>query len=1029
MRKIYIIQLLLLCCLSITAQKGGKSITVSGKVIDPAYNNEAIIGANVHLKDRPGVGTTTDVNGHFSIQTNKGDVLLFDYIGYDRQEYQVVGEKHDLVIKLLAGDTKLDEVVVVGMGTQRKVSVVGAITNMKMSELTAPGTSINNTLGGRVPGIISMQSSGEPGKNISEFWIRGIGTFGANASALVLIDGLEGDLSQVDPADVESFSVLKDASATAVYGVRGANGVILVTTKRGTVDKLRITARVNYTISQLKRLPDYLGAYDYARLANEARVVSGEKELYSPMEMDLIKYKLDPDLYPDVNWQEEILNKTSLQQTYYVNVQGGGSVARYFVSLGMSNESAAYIQDPNSRYKAKTGYSTYNYRSNLDINITKTTTAYVGIDGYFSNKSEPGMANTDYLWYAQSALTPLTIPTQFSTGQLPAYGPEDRYSPYVMLNYTGTSKSETYKNMVTIALSQDMSFLLKGLKLRAQGAIDNISYYTEVRSLLPDMYAAVGRSTTGELQLVKKIDAKAVSFGNSVDQFRKYHFEATANYETLINEDHRVGALVYYYMSDQKKTKDIDYKNSMTAIPQRYQGISGRLTYGYKDTYFLDANFGYTGSENFKPGQQFGFFPSGAIGWVPSNYDFMKKAMPWLDFLKIRFSYGQVGNDRISKKRFPYLTIINSSAPVGWGGRYSNGVNEEIVGADNLAWEKSTKADLGLEAKFFGEKLSFVVDYFNDQRDGIFQQRTQVPDFAGIITMPYGNVGKMRSYGADGNVTYTQNFGKDFSFTVRGNFTYSTNEVQNWEQAYPKYNYQQIQGLPLNVQRGYIALGLFRDDQDVASSPTQFGKVRPGDIKYKDVNADGKITTDDQVPLSYNNYPRLMYGFGGEFKYKSLTFACMFKGTGNTDYYKVGKGNDMGYVPFYDSAVGNVPSIVADQANRWTPAWYSGDPSTENPNAMFPRLSYGKNDNNSQLSTFWKGNSKYLRLQEVSVNYNLKTKGFLKKTGIQSFDFQVVGYDLAVWDNVKLVDPEQAEKNGRAYPIPARYAFQMYVNF
>lgn len=1027
MRRIYIIQFLLLCCLSIMAQKGGKSITVSGMVVDPSYNNEAIIGANVHLKDRPGVGTTTDVNGRFSIQTNKGDVLLFDYIGYDRQEYVVVEEKKDLVIKLLAGETKLDEVVVVGMGTQRKVSVVGAITNMKMSELTVPGTSITNTLGGRVPGIISMQASGEPGKNISEFWIRGIGTFGANASALVLIDGLEGNLSQVDPADVESFSVLKDASATAVYGVRGANGVILVTTKRGTVDKMRITARANFTISQLKRLPHYLGAYDYAKLANEARVVSGEKELYSPMEMDLIQYKLDPDLYPDVDWQKEILNQTSLQQTYYLNVQGGGSVARYFVSLGMSNESAAYIQDPNSRYKANTGYSTYNYRSNLDLNLTKTTTVYLGLDGYFSNKSEPGMANTDYLWSAQATLTPLTIPTRYSTGHLPAYGPTDAYSPYVMLNHTGMAMRETYKNMVTLAMTQDMSFLLKGLKIRAQGAIDNINYYDETRYVLPDMYSAVGRSTTGELQLVKKINAQAVSFNNSKNQWRKYHFEANMNYETVIDKDHRVGALVYYYMSDQRATKDIT--SSMTAIPQRYQGISGRLTYGYKDTYFIDGNFGYTGSENFKPGQQFGFFPSGAVGWVPSNYEFFKKSMPWFDFLKVRFSYGQVGNDRISKKRFPYLTIINSNAATGWGSPYGKGVNEEVVGADNLAWEKSTKADVGLEAKFLGEKLSFVVDYFNDQRDGIFQQRTQVPDFAGIITMPYGNVGKMRSYGADGNVAYTQNFGKDFTFTVRGNFTYSTNDVQNWEQAYPKYDYQQIQGLPLNVQRGYIALGLFRDDQDVASSPSQFGALRPGDIKYKDVNGDGKITTDDQVPLSYANYPRLMYGFGAEFRYKSLTFACMFKGTGNTDYYNVGKGYEMGYLPFHGGAVGNVLTIVADQANRWTPASYSGNPLTENPNAMFPRLSYGKNENNSQLSTFWKGNSKYLRLQEVSVNYNLKTSGFMKKTGIQSFDFQVVGYNLAVWDDVKIVDPEQAEKNGRAYPIPARYAFQMYVNF
>lgn len=1025
MRKTYLIPLLLLCCISIMGQKSNKSFTVSGTVIDPAFNNETMVGVNVYLKDRPGVGTTTDINGRFSIQAGKGDVLTFNYIGYEKEEHVVTESKKNLIIKLKPSATALEEVVIVGLGTQRKVSVVGAVSNMQMSELSVPGTSLNNMLGGRVPGVISIQSSGEPGKNISEFWVRGIGTFGANSSALVLIDGLEGNLSQVDPADVESFSVLKDASATAVYGVRGANGVILVTTKRGTTGKQRITARANFTISQLKRLPQYLGAYEYAKLANEARIVSGEKELYTPMEMDLIKYKLDPDLYPDVNWQEEILHKVSFQQTYYVNVQGGGSLARYFVSLGMSNESAAYVQDPASKYKAGTGYNTYNYRANLDLNITKTTTAYVGLDGYISVKNEPGMANTNLLWAAQAILTPLTIPTKFSTGQLPAYGVNDSYSPYVMLNNTGMATRETYRNMITFAITQDFSSLLKGLKIRAQGALDNRTFYNEIRHVMPEMYSAVGRNTSGELQLVKRVNARPASFKKSLDHWRKYHFEMNVNFERIFKKEHRTSALLYYYMSDEKDTRYID--DSMSAIPKRYQGLSGRLTYGFRDTYFIDANFGYTGSENFQPGKQFGFFPSGAVGWVPTNYEFMKRTAPWLDFLKIRFSYGQVGNDRISNKRFPYLTLIDGNSPGGWGA--IGGVNEDIVGADNLAWEKATKADIGVEAKFMNNKLSFVFDYFHDQRDGIFQQRTQVPGFAGLVTMPFGNVGRMNSKGADGNFTFLQNIGKDISITLRGNFTYSVNDVQNWEQAYPKYPYQQIAGNPYNIQRGFIALGLFRDEQDVKSSPPQFGEIRPGDIKYKDVNGDGKITDDDRVPLSFSNYPRLMYGFGAEIRYKSFTFACLFKGTGNTDFYRVGRGYEMGYIPFHGDAVGNVPVTAAVQANRWTPGWYSGDPSTENPDATFPRLSYGKNVNNSKLSSFWKDNSKYLRLQEVSLNYNCKTKGFIKRLGIQSFDFQIVGQNLAVWSKVKDVDPEQAHKNGNVYPIPARYTLQTYINF
>ena len=1033
MKKLILLQILLICSFVAIAQKPNTTFIMGGVVTDLTAGNETLIGVNVYLKDRPGVGTITDLDGKFTLKANKGDVILFDYIGFERVEFPVTKENKNIKIGMQVSSIQLEETVIIGLGSQRKVSISGAITSVNVNELQVPSTSMNNMLGGRVAGVISLQNSGEPGKNVSEFWVRGIGTFGASSGALVLIDGLEGDLSQVDPADVETFSVLKDASATAVYGVRGANGVVLVTTKRGTTDKLRITVRANLTVSQLKRLPEYVGAYDYATLANEARVLSGESALYSPMEMDLIKYNLDPDLYPNVNWQDEILHDTSLQQTYYLNAQGGGSIARYFVSLGMSNESAAYKQDKNSKYKSKTGYNTYNYRTNLDINITKSLTAYIGLDGYLSVKNEPGMANTDRLWAAQAQLTPLTIPTRYSTGHLPAYGVNDAYSPYVMLNHTGMATRETFKNMVTFAVTQDFSSVLKGLKVKVQGALDNRNNYSEIRYIMPEMYSAIGRTTTGELQLVKKVNAEAANFAKSLYQWRKYHFEANVNYETKVGDDHRFTGLLYYYMSDQKDTEKIN--TSMNAIPIRYQGLSGRLTYGYKDTYFVDGNFGYTGSENFKAGQQFGFFPSGAIAWVPTNYDFMQETFPWLDFLKIRASYGQVGNDRISDARFPYLTIIDSNANAGWGSSYnSNGINESIVGADNLVWEKSTKADIGLEGRLFDESFEFTVDIFNDQRNGIYQQRTQVPDFAGVITMPYGNVGRMRSYGSDGNLSYTKAINKDMSFTIRGNYTFSTNEIQSWEQAYPRYDYQMIEGMPHGVKRGYIALGLFKDDLDVSNSPAQFGKVRPGDIKYKDVNGDGKITTDDEVPLSMSNYPRLMYGFGGEFSYKNITLGVLFKGTGNTDFYRAGityqNVNPMqGYIPFYGGAVGNVPLDVLDQANRWTPASYSGDPSTENPNAKYPRLSYGENINNTKLSTFWKGNSRYLRLQEVSVNYNLKSKAFLKNLGISSLDFQLVGNNLALWDQVKTVDPEQADKNGNVYPIPARYAFQMYVNF
>ncbi|MBD9110668.1 SusC/RagA family TonB-linked outer membrane protein [Bacteroides nordii] len=1038
--KKYIFLLFLLCSYITAFTQQKSTFSVSGVVYDDL--DMPVPGANVYVKNSPGVGTITDIDGKFSLKAQKNDVIAISFLGYKQEEYLVTKQESNVVIKLKQDSQVLEETVIVGMGTQRKASVVGAITNVDIADIQTPATNINNMLGGRIPGIISLQRSGEPGKNISEFWIRGIGTFGANSSALVLIDGLEGNLSEIDPSDVESFSILKDASATAVYGVRGANGVVLVTTKRGTADKLQITGRANLTISHMVNMPEYLGAYEYAKLANEALAVRGNPIAYSDMALDLIKYQLDPDLYPDVNWQDEVLNRNALQQTYYVNAKGGGSLARYYLSLGMSNESSAYKQEKSSKYSTAVGYRTYNYRVNLDINLTKTTTIYFGSDGFLSEKSEPGNANTDNLWATQRNLTPLTIPKVYSTGQLPAYGADNAYSPYVMLNYTGMSNIRHFRGKSTVELKQDFSMITKGLSGRVQVAYDTEVNLKEQREVLPEMFYAAGRHYTGKLGLFSSVESKPVTYKHPEDmQFYKVHFESMLNYERTFAEYHRLTGLLYYYMSsEQKIDKDLNDKDpslqSMYAIPIRYQGLSGRITYGLRDTYFLDLNFGYTGSANFAKENRFGFFPAMAAGWVPTGYEWVREKMPWLDFLKIRGSYGMVGNDRLTNTRFPYLTLMKSGGGGGWGS--SNGfITEEVIGADNLKWEVAKKVDIGVEAKLFGERLNFVVDIFRDKRDGIYQERQLIPEYAGLQKMPYGNVGKMVSYGSDGNISFTQRINKDMSFTLRGNFTYSANEVQNWEQAVQKYGYKDKAGYVNNAYRGYIALGLFRDEADIAASPKQtFGDYLPGDIKYKDVNGDGQITDDDQVPLSYPNYPRLMYGFGGEFVYKNLTLGVLFKGTGNTDYYFVDdngywdKGkNGEGYIPFYGGKTGNVLKIVADQRNRWTPASYSGDPSTENPNAKFPRLSYGSNKNNTQFSTFWHANSRYLRLQEVSVNYNLAAGKLLKYLGVRSLDLQFVASDLCIWSPMKLWDAEQADHNGGAYPIPQRFAFQMYVNF
>ncbi len=1006
-----------------------RSFLMEGMVHDET--DTPLPGVTVYLRDKISVGTTTNADGKFSIRASRGDMIVFSFVGYERIEYLVTEEKKDIEIKFTEAAQELDEVIVTGLGSQRKISTVASVTSVDVSELQTPATSVANLLGGRVAGVISMQTSGEPGKNISEFWVRGIGTFGANASALVLIDGLEGDINTIDAADIESFSVLKDASATAVYGVRGANGVVLVTTKRGQVDKLSITGRANFSVSRLKRVPEYLRAFEYAKLANEARVVRGDAPIYTDVELDIIQDGSDPDLYPDISWQEQVLRDQSLTQSYYVSARGGARVARYFLSLGASIESAAYNYDKSSVYAANTGYNTYNYRTNIDLELSPSTTLYFGTDGFLSIQNNPGVASTDYIWYAQSNLNPLLLPIRYSNGQLPATSTTASLrSPMVMINHMGRRSDQQYKGKFTLSLDQDLSMILQGLRIRAQGAYDLYSNFSENRSIQPSLFQAVGRDQYGKLITIERVKEGGISYGKSTDQFRKYHFESTLNYDQVFADDHRVSGLIYYYLSDQKWASE--GTNNLSAIPLRYQGVSSRFTYGFRDTYMVDLNFGYTGSENFQPGRQYGFFPSVAVGWVPSNYDFMKDGLPWVSFLKFRGSYGTVGNDRISSRRFPYLTMVNRGSVGPWESAGVESITESTIGADNLQWEKALKANLGIEANFIKNKLQVVFDVFNDQRDGIFMERVQIPDYAGLVTMPFGNVGKMKSYGADGNASFTHAFNKETSFTVRGNFTYSKNNVQNWEEANPKYPYQEASDYPLGTIRGYQAIGLFKDWDDVRNSPAQFGRLMPGDIKYRDVNGDGVINSDDRVPLSYSTYPLLMYGFGGEFRYKDITVGVLFKGTGKTDFFHVGNGNGTGYVPFYQGVNGNVLTIASDPNNRWIPKEYALangiDPAlAENPNARFPRLTYGYNENNSQLSDFWKGDSRYLRLQEVTINYNLRNP-FLQKMRVQSIDFQLVGSNLLVWDKVKLFDPEQAQRNGEVYPIPTTYTLQMYIN-
>lgn len=521
-------------------------------------------------------------------------------------------------------------------------------------------------------------------------------------------------------------------------------------------------------------------------------------------------------------------------------------------------------------------------------------------------------------------------------------------------------------------------------------------------------------------------------------QFRRFQFESTLNYDRVFGTNHRVGGLAYFNLSDQQATdqnsddENKDMSLSYAMIPKRYMRMTGRVAYGYKDTYMIDFNFGYTGTENFMPGRQFGFFPSIAVGWIPTSYNWAEEHASWLSFLKFRASYGTVGNDRIGGQRFPYLNWVQTGRSSLWGASSQvETVNILRVGADNLVWEKALKANFGVDGHLFNNAGSFTVDFFRDTRKGIFQKRVQVPGYVGLINMPYGNVGSMVSWGSDGNASYTFNLTKDVNVTLRGNYTYSTNKVLNYEKTYETYPYKEYTGLPNEITYGYQCIGFFKDEADVLYSPKQsWGTVMPGDLKYKDMNGDGVIDDEDRVPIAYKTmFPMLVYGFGGQINYKQLSVGFLFKGTGKVDYFR----NNTGYIPFNEGEMGNILVQFQDPSTRWIPRWYAAEHGidvslAENQNAQLPRLQYGANTNNRQLSDFWKGDARYLRLQEVTVNYNLKND-FLKKANIASVDIQLVGNNLYVWDKVKVFDPEQANKVGTVYPIPSVYSLQLYINF
>ena len=968
------------------AQQASQTRHIAGRVID-AETKEPIIGATVWVKDSA-LGTNTNVDGAFDYTfTEHYGYIAVSYIGYQTQEFPVTNLPK--VIELSAGN-ELDEVVVVGYGTQKKASVVGSIASVSVNDIRMPTAKISNNLAGQLAGVISVQRSGEPGAS-STFWIRGISTFGSSTTPLVLVDGIERDLDLVDIEDIKDFSILKDAAATAIYGVRGANGVILITTREGIVGKPQINIRFEAGMVQPTKVPDMLDAVQFAELWNAA----AGSEVYTPEVIQKYRDGSDPDLYPNVDWVDYLYKDLSFNERVNVNVTGGGSTAKYYISGGFYNEDGLFARDNMKEYNTSVFYRKFNFRSNVEVQLHKYTKLNVNLATTFERKNEPGTAASTIWNYAVKS-APNVFPAVYSNGLLPGPGANNGENPYVLLTQTGYREKFYNTAQSLFSLTQDLGdWVTKGLTVTVKGSFDAKNYNHLARTKTPPQYMASGRDEFGDLILQQTVvGTDNLTYAESHSGYRSVYLEASVNWARSFGK-HDLSAL-FLYQQSQRNDVGIDKSEPELALPYRHQGIAGRITYSYDNRYFIEGNFGYNGSENFSPGKRFGFFPSVAAGYVISNEKFFEPVRGVIDLLKIKASYGIVGNDKIGTgvRRFIYNGTVNSGSSYYFGTRphSSSSIQMGDWPNPNVGWEEAHKLNVGVDLSLFS-KLKISADYFKEKREGIFLQRQSIPVYVGLSTQPWVNIGKMRNSGVDASLEYHQTIGQDLHLTVRGNFTYARNMIVDQDQPDYKYLYMNRTGQARYQTFGLVAAGLFRDQADIDAWPKQsFGDVEPGDIKYLDLNGDGVVDSYDVKPIGYTNVPEIVYGFGFSLQWKAFDFSAFFQGVGHVSF-STRTDQTLGFNA-RNSREANLFSDVYD--NYWTP---------ERLDAKYPRLYIGTNNNNNQTSTFWMANGRYMRLKNLEIGYTLP-KRISQKMAMQNMRVYLSGVNLFTFSPFKLWDPD-----------------------
>lgn len=1009
---------------------GAKKSEIVGVVID-ANTGESIIGASVQIKGAA-TGVITNIDGKFTIMASPSDVIIISYVGYTPKEIKI-GSHKVLSIELIEDAKQLEEVVVTAYGTgQKKASMVGSVEAIKPAELKVPSTNLSTAFAGRLAGVVAVQRSGQPGADGANFWIRGVSTMNGVTDPLIILDGIQvssSDLNNLEPEIIDSFSILKDATATAMYGTRGANGVMIVTTKSGmNLDKPIINFRMEGQISQPTSTPKFVDGATYMELFNEA--VNNDNSgdvLYSNERIAGTRAGLDPYIYPNVNWYNELFKDVSYSEKFNFNIRGGGKRVDYFSSISINHESGMLKNRSKDffSYNNNIDVMRYNFQNNINAKLSNSSKLSLRLNVQLRNMTTPNQGVGAIFSNAMN-----TSPVEF-----PVYFPDDGETPYIKWGATervnadyqtnpvaqaATGYNKSFESTVIAALefNQKLDFLTEGLSLKALASFKNWSSSTNARAGKWNRFALTGYEedgnggytyTTSRIGDEFQTDLTAT---NSTSGDRRFYLEGMLNYSRTFDE-HDINAM-FIYSQDEYVNNVPGNGNFIGSLPKRKQGVAARASYAYAGKYMAEVNVGYNGSENFAKGHRFGLFPSVAVGYNISEENFFKPLKNTISKLKLRASWGLVGNDQISDARFLYMSQINLS-----GKGFTTGVNQNVTYSgpvyqryanEDITWEVGEKINFGVDLQLF-RSLDLTFDIFRENRRDIFQEKQTVPTYMGTAsTKVYGNLAAMRNQGFELAASYNKQFNKDWFVSFKGTFTYAHNEITKYDES-PKYPWQSKVGASANMNAIYIADGLFIDSEDIAHHQQQLGStIVPGDIKYVNVSRDwygyddNLTDTDDWVWAKYPSVPEIVYGFGPSIKWKNLDFSFFFQGVAKTSFMV----KDMH--PFGDNSLRNVLSWIADE--RWSP-------DNQNTNATYPRLSRKTNANNTKLSTYWQRNGAFLKLKNAEIGYTHK-----------NMRIYISGSNLLTFAPFKLWDPEQGGGSGLSYPTQRVFniGFQMTIN-